>query len=113
MSSSPYANLPPRKFWRTGVSERHPLALGDIYCKKYEITPKDLIATAGSCFAQHIARHLRRHSFNVLDEEPAPEGLPAGLAKTFGFGLYSSRYGNIYTARQLLQSGSPAAESAA
>jgi len=35
--------------------------------------------------------------------EPAPTGLDAESAAEFGFGLYSARYGNIYTSRQLLQ----------
>jgi hypothetical protein len=103
MPKSPYLDLPSRSYWRTGVAERHPLTPGDIYTKKYTIGEDDLIATAGSCFAQHIARHLRSHRFKVLDEEPTPQGLAPEVARSFGFGLYSARYGNIYTARQLVQ----------
>jgi hypothetical protein len=75
----------------------------DLYLKKFEITPAMPIATAGSCFAQHIGRRLRERSFNVLDVEPPPPGLSAESAMRYGYGIYSARYGNIYLTRQLLQ----------
>lgn len=40
---------------------------------------------------------------NVLDVEPAPALLDAQTARDFGYGIYSARYGNIYTARMLRQ----------
>ncbi|WP_370205029.1 GSCFA domain-containing protein [Pararhodobacter marinus] len=61
------------------------------------------IATAGSCFAQHIGRNLREKGFAYLDAEPAPAQVSPALASEYGYGMYSARYGNIYTARQLLQ----------
>lgn len=61
-------------------------------------------ATAGSCFAQHLGRHVsRRGRGNYLDLERAPLGLPESEHSRFGFGIYSCRYGNIYTSRQLVQ----------
>lgn len=103
MSKSPYEGLPPRNYWRSAIGQRHPLAPYDIYRKKFDITRDDRVATAGSCFAQHIARHLRKRGFQVIDEEPKPEGLPDRLATQYGFDLYSARYGNVYTARQMVQ----------
>ncbi|WP_422033524.1 GSCFA domain-containing protein [Reyranella sp.] len=103
MSVSPYADLPPERFWRTGVSEQSPLSVKHLYRKRFEIQADDRIAAAGSCFAQHISRNLNAHGCNVLDVEPAPPGLTAHEAAERGFGLYSGRYGNIYTARQLHQ----------
>lgn len=100
---SPYTGLPPRAFWRTGVSEQNPLAITDLYRRKYEIGFSEKIVTAGSCFAQHIAKHFTAHGYRVVNAEPAPEGLNAETAKRFGYGVYSARYGNIYTTRQLLQ----------
>jgi hypothetical protein len=85
------------------VTDRHPLDIGDIYIKKFDIRPSERIVTAGSCFAQHIATRLRLHGYNVLDAEPPPPGLSLDTAKKFGFALYSARYGNLYTIRQLLQ----------
>jgi hypothetical protein len=45
----------------------------------------------------------KKNSYNVLDVEPPPPGLPDNLHQKFGFSMYSARYGNIYTVRQLLQ----------
>lgn len=100
---SPYTGLPPRAFWRTGVSKQHPLTITDLYRRKFEIGLTDKIVTAGSCFAQHISRKFTSHGYHVVNAEPAPQGMDAETAKKFGYGVYSARYGNIYTPRQLLQ----------
>ena len=102
MSTSPYENLPSSAFWRPAVAEQSPWETG-IYRKRFEITRETKVATAGSCFAQHIATWMRRDGFNVLDVEPSPQFLRGKPLLSFGYGLYSARYGNIYTVRQLLQ----------
>ena len=100
---SPYENLAPQAFWRTGVVDQAPDSIAEIYCKKFPIDRSTRIATAGSCFAQHIARHMRARGFSVMDVEPRPPGLRPKVAAQFGYKIYSARYGNIYTARQLKQ----------
>ncbi|WP_229666239.1 GSCFA domain-containing protein [Actibacterium pelagium] len=55
------------------------------------------IATAGSCFAQHFSKALVARGYNWINAEPAPPYLQNG--KTFGYGVFSARTGNIYTAR--------------
>lgn len=100
---SPYQSLPKKNFWRTGVAQQHPLLIDDLYEKKFAIPPSAKIATAGSCFAQHIGRYLTRNGFNVIDREPPPPGLDEAAAVKFGYRLYSARYGNIYSIRQLKQ----------
>jgi hypothetical protein len=101
--SSPYADLPPRAFWRSGVSERAPLDPGDVFAPRFPVTREMRVATAGSCFAQHVGRALRQAGFDVIDAEPLPEAVPDAIAQRFGYRLFSARYGNIYTARQLAQ----------
>jgi len=101
--TSPYSALDPRHFWRTAVAAENPLAWRDIYRKRFPIEPDDRIATAGSCFAQHFAGQLSRRGFEFLDSEPGPPSLSPALRRAFGYGVFSARYGNIYTARQLLQ----------
>lgn len=103
MGVHPYEDLPPAAFWRSGVAQEDPHAIQGIYRKKFEIPPGARIATAGSCFAQHITRRLAGHGFQVLDVEPPPSGLPTSLHQAYGFSLFSARYGNIFTVRQLLQ----------
>ena len=109
MSKNPYLDLPPSAFWKTGVANENPFKINQIYEKKFNITPATRIATAGSCFAQHITRHLRRSGFNVLDVEPPPPGLPQNMHHGHGFSMYSARYGNIYSVSQLLQLAKEAA----
>ena len=103
MRNNPYSDLPKSAFWKTGVAQENPYSIEGIYKKKFKILPNAKIATAGSCFAQHISRHLKKNGYNVLDVEPPPPGLPNKLHQKFGFSMYSARYGNIYTVRQLLQ----------
>jgi hypothetical protein len=74
-----------------------------LYKAKFDIARTDRIVTAGSCFAQHIARHLRSAGFTVMDAEPPAPGMTEETARAFGYRLFSARYGNIYTIRQLLQ----------
>lgn len=101
--TSPYDTLPDSAFWRSAVGERSPLDPGELYTPRFSVRRQHAIVTAGSCFAQHIGRRLRAAGCKVVDAEPAPSGVPEEVQNRYGFGLYSARYGNIYTARQLLQ----------
>lgn len=103
MTTSPYKNLPPRQFWRSAVAEDHVLSTTNLWRKKINITLEDRIASAGSCFAQHISRRLIESGYKFLDVEPPPKQLPSNLHTRFGFSTYSARYGNIYTAAQLIE----------
>lgn len=98
----PYRAQPASAFWRQTVQQHHFLEIPSWYRKKWPIG-QAAVATAGSCFAQHIGRHLRRQGFNFLDAEPAPPALPEARTADYGYGIYSARYGNVYTTRQLLQ----------
>ena len=109
MVLNPYSNLPKSAFWKSGVAKENPFAIENIYKRKFKIDSHSKIATAGSCFAQHITRHLKKNGYTVLDVEPPPPGLPENLHQMFGFSMYSARYGNIYTVRQLLQLAQEAA----
>lgn len=66
----------------------------------FTIMPATRVATAGSCFAQHISRALMKQGFNYFVTEPAP--LTTG-ADDENYGVYPARFGNVYTATQLLQ----------
>ncbi|MEJ6398129.1 GSCFA domain-containing protein [Yoonia sp. 208BN28-4] len=100
---NPYRSLPKKAFWKPAISERSFLDIDELYVKKFEIDPTDRIVTAGSCFAQHIARKLRERGYNYRDYEQAPAYFPTSKLKSYNFGVYSARYCNIYTTRQLLQ----------
>lgn len=100
---SPYSDLPPRNFWKGAVSRRSPETVSELWQPKFRFAPDTRIATAGSCFAQHISRYLRARNAAVVDLERAPPGLSAANSVKYGYGIYSVRYGNIYTVRHLLQ----------
>lgn len=100
---TPYTDLPPEAFWRTGVAEQDALAIGDLWRPKFPITPSDQTVTAGSCFAQHISRALQKHGFAWLDCEPGPSLLSEESARLFNYGVFSFRTGNIYTTPLLRQ----------
>jgi hypothetical protein len=99
----PYRGLPSKAFWKQAVSEVSPLELQDVYEPRFEITPETRIAAAGSCFAQHIGRQFKERGYRFVDTEPPPPLLPAEDLHRFGYDLYSARFGNVYSARQLVQ----------
>jgi GSCFA family len=103
MSGHPYTSLPDHCFWRRSVAAPPAEAVDPVVRPAFRITREDRVATAGSCFAQHIARHLERAGFAFLVTETAHPLLPRPLAERFGYGLFTARYGNIYTSRQLKQ----------
>jgi hypothetical protein len=92
-SANPYAKLPDHHFWRRAVAGVASADLDPVTKPRFQLTPADRIATAGSCFAQHIARTLIDRGFNYHVTEPGPGGSD----------LFTARFGNIYSARQLLQ----------
>lgn len=98
---SPYQDLPSKSFWKT-VRENHYFDLESL-SQPISLSLSDKIATAGSCFAQHIGRYMKNSGAEYLDMEPRPDFLSDQDAKRFGYEVYSCRYGNIYTVRQLLQ----------
>lgn len=103
VARSPYRGRPARTFWKRSIGGRDVTDLQGMYSKKFEIAPTSSVATAGSCFAQHISRYLRAAGYNVMDAEPGPGNVDAELLREHGYGVYSARYGNIYFVRQLLQ----------
>ena len=99
---NPYMTLPRQSYWRTASGAWRKNDLSRVYAPKTAIDRSTKIATAGSCFAQHIARALRGRGYRFMDVEPAPDELPEAQRAAHGYGLFSARYGNIYSTRQLL-----------
>jgi hypothetical protein len=102
MTKHPYESLPTQAFWKSSVAISRDQIKG-LSKPKFRISRNMKIATAGSCFAQHVARYLRAKGFNYLDLEPAPRWLSKSTRHKYGFGLFSARFGNIYTTPQLRQ----------
>lgn len=99
----PYKSQSERAFWRSAVGSRHYADLSDMW-HPMPLRKQDRIATAGSCFAQHIGNNLAARGAAFMDMEPAPPVFEsAAEARKWGYGVFSCRYGNVYTTRQLLQ----------
>lgn len=100
--TNPYKGLPAHHFWRRAISSVEPHAVDPVIDAKFRIDMSERVATAGSCFAQHISRRLSAIGFNYFVPESGDEfDLQERVAR--GYGVFSARYGNIYTVRQLLQ----------
>jgi hypothetical protein len=101
--SNPYSSLPDHQFWRRAVEQIAADAVDPVHAAPFQVDRDTKLATAGSCFAQHISRTLASYGYNYLVSEAPPEDLNAEDAQASNYGVFSARYGNIYTARQLLQ----------
>lgn len=102
MSDHPYKSMPDYAFWSRSVARPAAGEVDPVISAKFRITRSDRVATAGSCFAQHIGRELRRACFNYFVTEKVHPAFEEA-AEGFNYGTFTARFGNIYTARQLLQ----------
>lgn len=103
MKTHPYSRLPSYAYWRHAVANVPPGEVDPVVDPPFRFGARDRIVTAGSCFAQHIGRHLAASGCNYLVTEAAHPFLTEGAARALNYGVYSARYGNVYTSRQLLQ----------
>jgi hypothetical protein len=99
---NPYSSLPEFCYWRNAdFSNSDEMDL--VTNQKFKIAINQKIATAGSCFAQHLAKTLIFMKFNYFFSELPPADMLGEVAAQSGYGLFSARFGNIYSVRQLLQ----------
>jgi GSCFA family len=101
--SHPYQDIADARRWSRAMAGRASEEIDPVSAPPFRIEADTRVVTAGSCFAQHVARHLRDHGHACFETEPAHPLLSPALAESFNFGIYAARYGNIYTSRQLLQ----------
>ena len=99
----PYTMLPEHAFWKRSVTRVNARDVDPVTSSPFRLTTSSKIATAGSCFAQNLSLHLQRQGYNFLVTEKAHPVLTPEIALQNNYGIYTARYGNIYTARQLLQ----------
>ncbi len=98
-TANPYRSQPDHAFWKRSVAALLGSEVDPVVEVPFQIGRSDWIATAGSCFAQHISRTLVELDYRYMVTEPAPAGVGAEL----NYGVFPARFGNIYTVRQLLQ----------
>lgn len=98
----PYRSLPPRQFWAKAVSDNYdPSAVGSHVVPL--IRADDKIVTAGSCFAANLIPYLESAGLSYLKTEYTHSLYEKIPPENLSYGKFSAGYGNIYTARQLLQ----------
>ena len=103
LSGSPYRHLPAHQFWSKSVARVPRDEIDPVITPLFRLSKTDKVATAGSCFAQHISRSLALEGFNYFIAEQGPEDMSKADCVERNYGMFSARYGNIYTARQLVQ----------
>lgn len=99
--SNPYKGAADYRLWRRAISRVEPHKVDPVVSTRFRISEKDKFATAGSCFAQHISRRLSALNFNYFIPENGLD-LEQEIRTKRGYGVFSARFGNIYTVRQLL-----------
>lgn len=99
----PYAGQPDYQFWRKDPGLLEPSLFDPVGKPAFAVDAQDRVVTAGSCFAQHVARYLEQSGFDFLVTEQPHPLLHESVARKLNYGLFSARYGNIYTTRQLRQ----------
>ncbi len=99
----PYRHIPDDQRWSRAMAARAIDDIDPVQDPPFRIGSATRVVTAGSCFAQHVARYMRANGLTCFETEPAHPLLTEELAQAFNYGIYAARYGNIYTARQLLQ----------
>lgn len=97
---NPYSGRPEYSYWRQGVAAPSWQDVDPIVDVPFTIARGDRVATAGSCFAQHLSRTLQQDGFSYLVTETFADH-PG--TRNEGYGVFSARFGNVYTTRQLLQ----------
>jgi hypothetical protein len=99
----PYRHVADYARWDRGVAAVPPEQLDPVAPFPLLLTRDQPVVTAGSCFAQHISRHFARAGFNFLVTEPGHPLLENDVRATLNYGVFSARFGNVYTSRQLEQ----------
>lgn len=98
----PYRNAPSRSFWTRAVASDY-----DASAVRDHTAPlvgvDDRVASAGSCFAANMIPVLQGAGIHYLRTEAMPKALGDIPAENLGYPNFSAAYGNLYTARQLLQ----------
>jgi len=95
MSRHPYRSLSASHFWSRAVAAPGAHEIDPMVGNPFRITADDRVGTMGSCFVQHLSRFLQRSGLNYF--------VPEDGDIERGYGVFSARYGNLYTVRQAVQ----------
>lgn len=98
----PYKGAPDHTFWARAVAANYaPAALAAASAPLLRRGEK--LASAGSCFAANLVPFLEAAGIDYVRTEMPPPAFREVYVEAFGYHRFSAAYGNIYTARHLLQ----------
>ena len=102
-SACPYFDLPDTSRWDRTMVRRQALEINPHTRSSLRIGLDTRVGSGGSCFAQNISAALRARGYNYFVTEAAPAFLSEEAAAKNNYGIFSARYGNLYTPLQWLQ----------
>src|SRR5579885_8582 len=102
-SRFPYNHIQPFQNWKKAVRLVDNNRIDPHGETRFRFDRQTKFVSAGSCFAQRIAESLQDYGFRYLVVEPGPPWLAVQQRLDYSYGVYSARYGNIYTTLHLLQ----------
>jgi len=98
----PYQGAPDRAFWARAVATGFSPA-GLARASAPLLTQGEKLASAGSCFAANLVPYLEAAGIGYVRTEMPPPAFRDVYVEAFNYHRFSAAYGNIYTARHLLQ----------
>ena len=101
MTQDPYKSAEDRAFWSRSVA-RNFLPADTVDTTSIRLGRADRFMSAGSCFASNVRRYLESWGYEYTVTEAAHPQWPES-AETLYYESFSARYGNVYTARQMVQ----------
>ncbi|HVB18637.1 MAG TPA: GSCFA domain-containing protein [Stellaceae bacterium] len=101
----PYKSAPKSSFWSRAVAaDWSPAEVVQVAGSREILIRKgDRVVSAGSCFASNIVPYLEKAGLTYLRTETTHPAFQDLEPEPLGYAKFSAAYGNIYTARQLLQ----------
>ncbi len=102
-SACPYFDLPDTSRWDRSMASRPTIEINPHISSCLKITSATRVGSGGSCFAQNISAGLRTRGYQYFVTEAAPPFMSEETAKENNYGIFSARYGNLYTPLQWLQ----------
>jgi hypothetical protein len=101
MTQDPYKSAEDRAFWSRSVARNFAPAV-TVDTTSIRLGRGDRFMSAGSCFASNVRRYLESWGYGYTVTEDAHPQWPES-AETLYYEAFSARYGNVYTARQMVQ----------
>ncbi len=98
----PYRSAPDHAFWDRAISKGWaPAAI--VHKSQPLVALGQKVASGGSCFAANMIAYLEAAGIKYVRAEAPPQIFGATYVEALNYHKFSAAYGNIYTARHLLQ----------